>query len=192
MFTLFRYLFKLATYKPEYTVCIIGFQQTGKTSIYNELCRLYDEKGVQLPLCPTLSPNEGYLRLENMNIRLFDLPGDASQRESWSHFLVQTNAILFVVDGSLKGDHWDECSFVLSQIMSRRELQTIPLAVCVNKYDLVGKLALDVAEQRLGLHRREGSRNTPIFFTTASTESGSFKHLGLDPVLSWLRNTIPR
>ncbi|TKR93423.1 hypothetical protein L596_007884 [Steinernema carpocapsae] len=124
------------------TVCVIGLDGAGKTTIIKAL-RNESPEWVQ--------QTHGFCReefaLDKQKIVAYDLGGDARIRGIWSTYFAECYAVVFVIDGS-NHVRISEANEELEKLKNNVDLNGKPLLVFLNKKDAVGCLSeMDLALQ---------------------------------------------
>lgn len=78
----------------EFRLSIIGFPNAGKTTILHNL-----KFGVYQPnTTSTIGMNMEEISIKNVNLKVWDLSGQAKMRTTWKYYYEQVNGLVFVVD----------------------------------------------------------------------------------------------
>mmetsp|Transcript_12511 Transcript_12511/g.38203 ORF Transcript_12511/g.38203 Transcript_12511/m.38203 type:complete len:180 (-) Transcript_12511:166-705(-) len=163
--------------KREVRILMLGLDNAGKTSI---LYRLKD--GAHIKTVPTIGFNVETLEINNIQMQVWDLGGQASIRPYWRSYYQRQEAIIFVVD-STDTERLAVAKDELLSILEEDELQEAVICVFANKQDV--RNALDAAAVAEGLSLNTVDNRTWTIIGTSAT-----KGTGLDEGLTWLSNNI--
>ena len=120
--------------KREANVIIVGLDNSGKSTIINQL-KSSDTR--QHDIVPTIGFNVEKFATKTLSFTVFDMSGQGRYRNLWEHYYNECDAIIFVMDSSDKlrvSVAKDELDMLLQHkdISSRR----IPILFYANKMDL--------------------------------------------------------
>ena len=155
--------------KKDFTLLLVGLDNSGKTSIVN--C-LKPGATKSANIAPTVGFTAEKFRAKNLNFTTYDMSGQSRYRNLWEHYYREADAIVFVVDSS------DKMRFVVAmeEILSMIEHPELknkntPLLVYANKCDLKEALGEKELARELQL---ESIRNRPwsIYSTNALKGDG--------------------
>lgn len=119
----------------ELELSIVGLQNAGKSTLVNTLSTgKFEEDTI-----PTIGFNYRTMKKGKVQIKLWDLGGQARFRDSWEKYCRDADAIVYVVDGS-DATNMEAAKTQLHQLLSWPSLAGIPLLVLGNKNDLPGCL----------------------------------------------------
>uniref|UniRef100_A0A1I7XWE7 ADP-ribosylation factor-like protein 13B n=1 Tax=Steinernema glaseri TaxID=37863 RepID=A0A1I7XWE7_9BILA len=123
------------------TVCVIGLDGAGKTTIMKAL-RNESPEWVQ--------QTHGFCReeftVDRQKIVAYDLGGDRRIREIWPTYFSECYAVVFVIDG-VDASRMEEVNEEVMRLKGRTELHGKPLLVFLNKKDSEGCLGeVDLAQ----------------------------------------------
>jgi len=83
----------------EFRLSIIGFANAGKTTILHSL-----KFGDYLPSStPTIGMNTEEISIKNVNLKVWDLSGQAKMRTTWKYYYEQVNGLVFVINSLMDG-----------------------------------------------------------------------------------------
>jgi len=197
---LWRYLFS----KQEYNVLILGLDNSGKTTLLEELKRVKpststtfedeekgklgrwsgrnpagDEDKPKWEVSPTVGLNVGRFEDRDAILRFWDLGGEKSLRSIWSRYYKDADALIFVVD-STDLERSAEAQQELNKLLQHADLSNIPVLVLGNKRDPLGKTIsnLELAAC-LGIHI--GGLRRRI---RHSSRRATILHQGMSPSIS--------
>ncbi|KAJ2342371.1 ADP-ribosylation factor protein 3 [Coemansia erecta] len=136
MYTLVSGAYRYLTRHDEYTVLILGLDNSGKTTLLESLKHEYtgvlgmDPQKIQ----PTVGVNIARLRINKRVLRCMDLGGQADLRGIWQSYFRDAHALLFVVDAS-DSARMAEAQGALVGLARAAELANMPVLVLANKQD---------------------------------------------------------
>ena len=81
--------------QKQLNICILGLDNAGKTTLTYKICM-----GQAVSTAPTVGSNTENFTYKNLNFLLWDVGGQASLRASWSSYLSNTDAVVFVFDST--------------------------------------------------------------------------------------------
>lgn len=81
--------------QKQLNVCILGLDNAGKTTLLYKMTI-----GQAISTAPTVGSNTENFTYKNLNFLLWDVGGQASLRASWSSYLSNTDAVVFVFDST--------------------------------------------------------------------------------------------
>jgi small GTP-binding protein len=126
-------------------ILLLGLDGAGKTTV---LFRLH--LGHTISTIPTIGFNVEKVKHRNIMFTAWDLGGQQRIRNLWGHYILGTDAILYVVD-SVDSERLAEAREELRQIMRSDELEEVVLLVLANKQDLKGALSPSAISRELRL-----------------------------------------
>eukprot|EP01126_Amoeba_proteus_P000239 TRINITY_DN1007_c0_g1_i1.p1 TRINITY_DN1007_c0_g1~~TRINITY_DN1007_c0_g1_i1.p1 ORF type:complete len:137 (+),score=25.38 TRINITY_DN1007_c0_g1_i1:476-886(+) len=129
-------------------------------------------------MIPTVGFSMKRVTKGNVSIKLWDIGGQARFRSMWERYCRGVDAIVFVVDG-VDQEKFEAASKELHELISKPQLQSIPLLVLGNKNDLPECVSAKELIQLLDLNSIQG-REVALF--SISAKEGN----NLDQVLNWL------
>jgi len=120
----------------------------------------------------------------NVSIKLWDIGGQPRFRSMWERDCRGVNAIVFVVD-SADTEKFDSAKKELQDLVSKHQLQGIPLLVLGNKNDLNEAVSVEEMIKIMGLEEIT-SREVCCYSISAKN------HVNIDKVLEWLIAHAPK
>ena len=110
---------------------LFGLDSGGKTTILYQL---------KLNKCVTTIPTIGFnleaVKLQNLNINIFDLGGGERFQRLWGHFIKKSTGIIYVVDSNDK-ERIKENVIELQRILNLPESTNFPVLIMANKQDIL-------------------------------------------------------
>ncbi|XP_061580501.1 ADP-ribosylation factor-like protein 6 isoform X2 [Cololabis saira] len=181
--------------KKEVNVLCLGLDNSGKTTIINQLKPpnhpnhlgpLSEEwKHTQAQeIVPTIGFNIEKFKSSSLSFTVFDMSGQSRYRSLWEHYYKESHAIIFVIDSSDK----------LRMVVAKEELDTflnhedirsknIPVLFFANKTDLRDAMSSVKVSQMLCL---ENIKDKPWHICASNAIKGE----GLQEGLDWLQDHI--
>uniref|UniRef100_A0A6B2LKV3 ADP-ribosylation factor-like protein 8B n=1 Tax=Arcella intermedia TaxID=1963864 RepID=A0A6B2LKV3_9EUKA len=167
-------------WKQEMELTLIGLQNSGKTTLVNVIATGQFTED----MIPTVGFNMKKVTKGNVSIKLWDIGGQPRFRSMWERYCRGVNAIVFVVDAA-DADKFDSAKKELIDLVSKPQLQGIPLLVLGNKNDLQEAATMEQLIEIMGLSEITGR--------TVSCYSISAKnYVNIDKVLEWLIAQAPK
>lgn len=127
-----------------YNVLIVGLDNAGKTSFYEQMKRLGNPQTKNVPLsslpAPSTIPTVGLNVVKvpvrrGVSLQIWDLGGQSSLRELWTSYTEDAHAVVFMIDSSDHG-RFSECRTEILRLMGTPSLEKAPLVIVVNKQDV--------------------------------------------------------
>ncbi|XP_032386208.1 ADP-ribosylation factor-like protein 6 isoform X1 [Etheostoma spectabile] len=184
--------------KKEVNVLCLGLDNSGKTTIINQLKPSHNSNHVgplseewkhvsqtQAPeIVPTIGFNIEKFKSSSLSFTVFDMSGQSRYRNLWEHYYKESHAIIFVVDSGDK----------LRMVVAKEELDTllnhedirskkIPVLFFANKTDLRDAMSSVKISQMLSL---ENIKDKPWNICASNAIKGE----GLQEGLDWLQEQI--
>ncbi|XP_018584823.1 ADP-ribosylation factor-like protein 6 isoform X1 [Scleropages formosus] len=167
--------------KKEVNVLCLGLDNSGKTTIINQL-KPSDSQAQDV--VPTIGFSIEKFKTTSLSFTVFDMSGQGRYRNLWEHYYKEGQAIIFVIDS---GDQLrmvvakEELDTLLnhSDIMHRR----IPILFFANKMDLRDAVSAVKVSQLLCL---ESIRDKPWHICASNAVKGE----GLQEGVDWLQEQI--
>nr|XP_029503924.1 ADP-ribosylation factor-like protein 6 isoform X1 [Oncorhynchus nerka] len=185
--------------KKEVNVLCLGLDNSGKTTIINQLkpsnLRFYgplsdDWKHVSQvktqtqDIVPTIGFNIEQFKSSSLSFTVFDMSGQSRYRNLWEHYYKESHAIIFVIDSGDK----------LRMVVAKEELDTLlnhqdicsrrmPVLLFANKSDLREAMSSVKVSQLLCL---ENIKDKPWHICASNAVKGE----GLQEGVDWLQDHI--
>ncbi|KAL4635704.1 ADP-ribosylation factor-like protein 6 [Arapaima gigas] len=187
--------------KKEVNVLCLGLDNSGKTTIINQLkpsnasrCRLFPIPTMYLSgrcfiaqtqdIVPTIGFSIEKFKTSSLSFTVFDMSGQGRYRNLWEHYYKEGQAIIFVIDSGDK----------LRMVVAKEELDTllnhpdikhrrIPILFFANKMDLRDALSSVKVSQLLCL---ENIKDKPWHICASNAVKGE----GLQEGVDWLQDQI--
>ncbi|XP_037542822.1 ADP-ribosylation factor-like protein 6 isoform X2 [Nematolebias whitei] len=171
----------LSLKKKEVNVLCLGLDNSGKTTIINQL-KPSNTRAQEV--VPTIGFNIEKFRSSSLSFTVFDMSGQSRYRSLWEHYYKESHAIIFVIDSSDK----------LRMVVAKEELDTLlnhedihdkkmPVLFFANKMDLRDALSSVKVSQML---RLENIKDKPWHICASNAIKGE----GLQEGLDWLQDHI--
>ena len=129
---------------------MLGLDGSGKTAI------LYRVKtGELVGTSTTVGFNLEYFAVRGLNVCVWDIGYKGCVRPLWRHYLVNTQALIYVVDCS-DSDRIEQSSRELQELLSKESLKSAVLLVYANKQDVEGAAGPQELERILQLNPGTG------------------------------------
>ncbi|XP_056890420.1 ADP-ribosylation factor-like protein 6 isoform X1 [Takifugu flavidus] len=186
--------------KKEVNVLCLGLDNSGKTTIINQLkpsnpsnlLGPFSEEWKHVSqtqtqeIVPTIGFNIEKFKSSSLSFTVFDMSGQSRYRNLWEHYFKETHAVIFVVDSSDK----------LRMVVAKEELDTllshedircrkIPVLFFANKMDLQDAMTSAKVSQMLCL---ESIQDKPWHICGSNAIKGE----GLQEGLDWLQGNTSR
>ncbi|KAM9804970.1 ADP-ribosylation factor-like protein 6 [Neosynchiropus ocellatus] len=184
--------------KKEVNVLCLGLDNSGKTTIINQL-KPANHSNLLGPLSedwkhasqaqtqeivPTIGFNIEKFKSSSLSFTVFDMSGQSRYRNLWEHYYKESHAIIFVIDSSDK----------LRMVVAKEELDTllnhqdirckkIPVLFFANKMDLRDAVSSVKVSQLLSL---ENIKDKPWHICASNAIAGE----GLQDGLDWLQGRV--
>ncbi|XP_028292452.1 ADP-ribosylation factor-like protein 6 [Gouania willdenowi] len=167
--------------KKEVNVLCLGLDNSGKTTIINQL---KPPNAQAQEIVPTIGFNIEKFKSSSLSFTVFDMSGQSRYRSLWEHYYKESHAIIFVIDSSDK----------LRMVVAKEELDTLfkhedirckkmPVLFFANKTDLKDAMSSVKVSQMLSL---ENIRDKPWHICASNAIKGE----GLQEGLDWLQDHI--
>uniref|UniRef100_A0A8C7MJK4 ADP-ribosylation factor-like protein 6 n=1 Tax=Oncorhynchus kisutch TaxID=8019 RepID=A0A8C7MJK4_ONCKI len=168
--------------KKEVNVLCLGLDNSGKTTIINQL---KPSNTQTQDIVPTIGFNIEKFKSSSLSFTVFDMSGQSRYRNLWEHYYKESHAIIFVIDsGDKQTDRqtFFTCSLVFllpPDICSRR----MPVLLFANKSDLREAMSSVKVSQLLCL---ENIKDKPWHICASNAVKGE----GLQEGVDWLQDHI--
>ncbi|XP_055086541.1 ADP-ribosylation factor-like protein 6 isoform X2 [Periophthalmus magnuspinnatus] len=167
--------------KKEVNVLCLGLDNSGKTTIINQLKPANTQAQ---DIVPTIGFNIEKFKTSSLSFTVFDMSGQGKYRSLWEHYYKDSHAIIFVIDSGDK----------LRMVVAKEELDTllkhedicnkkIPVLFFANKMDLQDAMSSNKITQALSL---ESIQDKPWHICASNAIKGE----GLQEGLDWLQGHI--
>lgn len=111
----------------ELKICILGLDNAGKTTLTYQMTL-----GQAVATAPTVGSNTEYFTFKNLRFLLWDVGGQASLRSSWTSYLANTDAVVFVFD-STDAERVALAREELHRVASDEQITKAPILIFANK-----------------------------------------------------------
>ena len=111
-------------------VVLVGLENSGKTTLLNVM-----SAGHPVETCPTIGLNVKMVKKGGVQMKCWDIGGQAQYRSEWGRYTRGCDVIIYVVDASA----FEQISLArkeLHRLLEDKELASTPLLVLANKIDL--------------------------------------------------------
>ncbi|KAM9967393.1 hypothetical protein ACTFIW_001477 [Dictyostelium discoideum] len=137
MYSLFVGLWKYLFSKNEYFILILGLDNSGKTTLLEQIKTKYTKIPGLPPhkIVPTVGLNIARTQFQDIKLIYWDLGGQTQLRTIWNKFFSDVHAIIYVVDSSDK-ERFNESKEELEIVINDSKLKDVPLLLFFNKQDL--------------------------------------------------------
>jgi Arf/Sar family protein len=117
-------------YTKRMELVLVGLENSGKTTLINVLAG-----NPVAETCPTIGLNVKMVKRGNLQMKMWDIGGQAQYRSEWGRYTRGCDVIVFVVDAA-NFDLIAEVRKELHRLLEGHELRATPLLVLANKIDL--------------------------------------------------------
>lgn len=153
---------------------LVGLAGSGKTTLVNTIATgQFLEDSI-----PTVGFNMRKVQKGNVTIKLWDIGGQKKFRGMWERYCRGVNCIVFVVDAAAHG-LLDEAKKELHELVSKPQLNGVPLLVLGNKNDLSGALTAEKLAEVMAL---KDIKNREVHCLSISAKN----NVNIDLTLEWL------
>eukprot|EP00055_Hartaetosiga_balthica_P018110 m.128688 g.128688 ORF g.128688 m.128688 type:complete len:197 (+) comp9453_c1_seq3:2221-2811(+) len=143
MFSLLSGLWQYLTQMEEYSVLIVGLDDAGKTTLFEQLKVKFKPKySMKKKIIPTIGQNVTSIMHEHVRLVFWDVGGQGDLQQLWENYYKEAHGIIYVVDAANEG-RLDESHNVFGKLLSNRELEGVPLLILCNKQDTEGAMTTD-------------------------------------------------
>ncbi len=151
----------------EARVLMLGLDNAGKTTILNRL-----KLGETQTTVPTIGFNVESVKVEGLNLQIWDVGGQTLIRSLWDRYYKDADAVVFVID-SADRERIPLVKKELGELLTAFLLKDAVFLIFANKSDLIGGQNDYVLYDYLELRRFEFSeRKIKIFSSNAKTGEG--------------------
>ncbi|XP_050413374.1 ADP-ribosylation factor-like protein 6 [Patella vulgata] len=171
----------LGVKKKEANVLVVGLDNSGKTTILNQL-KPDDTKAHDI--VPTVGFNVEKFATKSLSFTAFDMSGQGRYRNLWEHYYRECHGVIFVVDSS------DKLRMVvakdeLDQLLQHPDVKNrrIPILFFANKMDMREAVSSVKCSSLMGL---ELIRDKPWHICASNAMTGEGLHEGVE----WLTDQI--
>mmetsp|Transcript_13260 Transcript_13260/g.17704 ORF Transcript_13260/g.17704 Transcript_13260/m.17704 type:complete len:186 (+) Transcript_13260:101-658(+) len=162
-----------AFYSKKLEVVLVGLENSGKTTLLNVLA-----SGQAVETCPTIGLNVKMVRKGSVQMKCWDIGGQAQYRSEWGRYTRGCDVIIYVVDSHAM-DMISLARKELHRLLEDRELANTPILVLANKIDLHPHLSESEIIRELNL---DYISDNPWIVIPVS----AIKIVNIDQVVSWL------
>ncbi|MFX0102618.1 MAG: ADP-ribosylation factor-like protein, partial [Candidatus Hodarchaeota archaeon] len=157
-------------FKPKNAnIFIFGLDKAGKTTIIRALQnKIFEEKTP-----PTISMDISKILIQNLQIMVYDAPGQSRFRSLWTPQLNNQHGLVFVLDVTDK-ERYQEAKEALQSILTHDDASSLPLMILFNKVDLLPKVKMKSILKEIANGHLKG-RNYKLFPTSGLTGEGVVK-----------------
>ncbi|CAM9515234.1 unnamed protein product [Heterosigma akashiwo] len=117
-------------YSKKLEVVLVGLENSGKTTLMNVIA-----SGHPVETCPTIGLNVKVIRKGGVQMKCWDIGGQAQYRSEWGRYTNGCDVIIYVVDSSAL-DLISLSRKELHRLLEDRALATTPILILANKIDL--------------------------------------------------------
>ncbi|KAE8299473.1 ADP-ribosylation factor-like protein 6 [Larimichthys crocea] len=167
--------------KKEVNILCLGLDNSGKTTIINQL-KPSNTQGQDI--VPTIGFNIEKFKSSSLSFTVFDMSGQTRYRNLWEHYYKESHAIIFVIDSNDK----------LRMVVAKEELnillnhediccKKVPVLFFANKMDLRDAMSTVKVSQMLCL---ENIKDKPWHICASNAIKGE----GLQEGLEWLQEQL--
>jgi len=159
--------------KKKLEMVVVGLENSGKTTLVNLIAL-----GKVVETAPTVGLNIKQMKHKGVQMKAWDLGGQAAYREEWARYARGCGCILFIVDVA-DAKNINQARYELHRLLDREELHRVPLLVVGNKVDVEPHLPVEDLVKGLNL---DYITENPWEVVGIS----AMKKTNLEAVLSWL------
>ena len=129
------FLNKIKRKDTEARLIVVGLDNAGKTTLLRKL-----SGDPSISSAPTQGFNIMSLQSGSLKLNCWDIGGQKSIRPYWRNYYNNTDAVIFVMD-SADRRRLDETGIELNMLLEEDKLSGVPLAIFLNKQDLITSLS---------------------------------------------------
>lgn len=126
------------------SILLLGLDNAGKTTFLHKL----KTNSIQ-QFAPTERANVESFSMQGIQFSGWDLGGHEAVRHLWEDYVCEASAILFLVDAADVA-RFEECRDELDALVGEQILGNVPIAILLNKCDLVEAHPSDVIADEIG------------------------------------------
>eukprot|EP00638_Chattonella_subsalsa_P010526 CAMPEP_0117786790 /NCGR_PEP_ID=MMETSP0948-20121206/6036_1 /TAXON_ID=44440 /ORGANISM="Chattonella subsalsa, Strain CCMP2191" /LENGTH=177 /DNA_ID=CAMNT_0005615849 /DNA_START=53 /DNA_END=586 /DNA_ORIENTATION=- len=160
-------------YSKKLEVVLVGLENSGKTTLMNVIA-----SGHPVETCPTIGLNVKVIRKGGVQMKCWDIGGQAQYRSEWGRYTRGCDVIIYVVDAHAM-DLVSLARKELHRLLEDRELATTPILILANKIDLEPHISEAELIRELNL---DYIVDNPWIVIPVS----ALKVVNIDQVVSWL------
>lgn len=123
-----------ALWSKNMELVVIGLENSGKSTMVSQLCN-----GEAQQVGPTIGVDVKNVKKGGLNMKVWDLGGQAQYRQEWGKFLRGADAIIFVMDAANR-DSIGVAKRELHSTLDDPSVAGIPLLIVGNKTDIKGHM----------------------------------------------------
>lgn len=189
MFALFSGLWKYLFQKDEYCILILGLDNAGKSTLLEQIKRMYGKNYSGLPfekITTTVGLNIGKINMSHVKLIFWDLGGQQELQSLWDKYYEECHGVIFVID-STDETRMEESHQAFNKVVQDPQLQGIPLLILVNKQDLEGSQGVE-AIKNFFQDDFPSTGHLDYFIQPTSALSGDGLGIGIE----WLVQSVKR
>jgi len=180
---------KIFTTTKKRRIVILGLDNCGKTTFLN-LLKFNSFKNYS----PTMHPNNSIIKINNLEISMYDMGGHKTSRKLWNDYIINVDAIIFIVDSS-DISRISESSTELHKLLDniKIDIPWKPILVFGNKIDVNGSPGLGDFKRMLNIEFMTTGKDNFKLYKIRPLEvfmCSFYKKLGLKDGLDWLTNIL--
>lgn len=156
-------------FKPKNAnIFIFGLDKAGKTTIIRAL-----QNKIFKETPPTIAMDISKILIQNLQIMVYDAPGQSRFRNLWTPQLNNQHGLVFVLDVTDEG-RFQEASDALHGILTHDDAMDLPLLILFNKVDLLPKVKVKRILKEISNSSLK-NRTYKLFPTSGLTGKGIIK-----------------
>lgn len=189
MFALFSGLWEYLFQKDEYCILILGLDNAGKSTLLEQIKRMYGKNYSGLPfekITTTVGLNIGKINMSHVKLIFWDLGGQQELQTLWDKYYEECHGVIFVID-STDETRMEESHQAFNKVVQDPQLQGIPLLILVNKQDLEGSQGVEAIKN---FFNDDSSSNGQLDYFIQPTSALSGDGLGIG--IEWLVQSVKR
>eukprot|EP00056_Hartaetosiga_gracilis_P010587 m.157899 g.157899 ORF g.157899 m.157899 type:complete len:197 (-) comp13351_c0_seq1:291-881(-) len=143
MFSLLSGLWQFLTQMDEYSVLIVGLDDAGKTTLFEQIKVKYKSKyTMKKKIIPTIGQNVTVILHDHVRLVFWDVGGQGDLQQLWENYYSDAHGVIYVVD-STNSERLEESHNSFGKLLSSRKLEGVPLLILCNKQDVEGALSTE-------------------------------------------------